>query len=65
MASIAAGSIVAGARADLVVVDADPTADIRNIRRVRWTILGGTIFRAAALWGLVDIHAPSRPAASF
>jgi imidazolonepropionase-like amidohydrolase len=32
------GSVEPGKRADLVVFDADPTADIRNARRVRLVI---------------------------
>jgi imidazolonepropionase-like amidohydrolase len=44
------GTIERGKRADLVVLDANPIDAIRNIRRVRWTISGGRIYDAAALW---------------
>jgi imidazolonepropionase-like amidohydrolase len=44
------GTIERGKRADLVVLDADPLADIHNIRRVRWTIRDGRVYDAAALW---------------
>lgn len=43
------GSIAAGKRADLVVFDADPTADIANARRVRMVVRNGTVHRRAAL----------------
>jgi imidazolonepropionase-like amidohydrolase len=44
------GTIERGKRADLVVLDGDPLADIHNIRRVRWTIRDGRLYDAAALW---------------
>jgi imidazolonepropionase-like amidohydrolase len=40
------GQVAAGMQADLVVLDADPLADIHNTRRVRATIRGGTIHEA-------------------
>ena len=44
------GTIERGKRADLVVLDANPLDDIRNIRQVRWTISDGRMYDAAALW---------------
>src|SRR4030095_3910539 len=44
------GTIERGKRADLVVLDANPLDDIRNIRRVRWTISDGRMYESAALW---------------
>jgi imidazolonepropionase-like amidohydrolase len=44
------GTIQRGKRADLVVLTANPLDDIHNIRQVRWTIRGGKIYDAAALW---------------
>ncbi len=44
------GTIEKGKRADLAVLDANPLDQIRNIRRVRWTISGGRIYDAATLW---------------
>ncbi|GAC1648250.1 MAG: hypothetical protein NVS4B3_03550 [Gemmatimonadaceae bacterium] len=38
------GTIQAGKRADIVVFDADPTADIRNARRTRLVVRGGTMY---------------------
>ncbi len=39
------GSIAPGKMADLVVLDADPSADIRNTRRVAFVVRGGVIHR--------------------
>jgi len=50
------GMIQPGIRADLVVLDANPLLNIRNIRRVHWTILGGKVFPPDALWKAVDIR---------
>jgi len=44
------GTIEKGKRADLAILDANPLADIHNIRRVRWTIAGGRMYEAAAFW---------------
>jgi imidazolonepropionase-like amidohydrolase len=38
-----AGSLEAGKRADLVVLDADPIADLGNIQRVRFVMRNGTL----------------------
>ena len=38
------GKIARGYDADLVVVDADPTADIRNLKKIRVVILNGEIY---------------------
>ncbi|HYS56221.1 MAG TPA: amidohydrolase family protein [Thermoanaerobaculia bacterium] len=43
------GRIAAGYDADLVVVDADPTIDIRNLKKIRMVILNGEIVDRAAL----------------
>ena len=42
-----AGTIEPGKRADLLVLDADPLADIRNIRRSRWVVVGGRMYETA------------------
>jgi cytosine/adenosine deaminase-related metal-dependent hydrolase len=44
------GTVEKGKRADLVVLDASPLDAVANIRRVRWTISGGRVYEAAALW---------------
>jgi imidazolonepropionase-like amidohydrolase len=43
------GSIDAGKVADLVVLDADPTVDIANARRVRLVMRGGATYGRAEL----------------
>jgi hypothetical protein len=47
------GTIAPGKIADLVVLDADPLADINNVRRVRGVMLGGRWFDRAALDALL------------
>jgi imidazolonepropionase-like amidohydrolase len=44
------GTIEAGKRADLLVLDANPLDDISNIRRVRFVVKDGRMFDSAALW---------------
>lgn len=41
------GTVAVGKRADLLVLDADPSVDVRNTRRIRMTVLGGRIVRPA------------------
>jgi imidazolonepropionase-like amidohydrolase len=43
------GSLEPGKLADLVVFDADPTADIANARRVRMVMKGGALYGRAEL----------------
>ena len=43
------GTIEPGKYADLVLLDADPLADIRNTRRIDAVIRGGALFDRAAL----------------
>jgi imidazolonepropionase-like amidohydrolase len=38
------GTVERGKIADLVVLDADPTADIRNVRRVALVVRGGEVW---------------------
>jgi imidazolonepropionase-like amidohydrolase len=45
------GSVEAGKRADLVVLGADPLADVTNTRRVVYVVLGGRLHRPAELLG--------------
>jgi hypothetical protein len=43
------GSLAAGKRADLVVLDADPLTDVANYRRVRLVMRNGALHRRAEL----------------
>jgi imidazolonepropionase-like amidohydrolase len=45
-----AGTIEAGKRADLLVLDADPLDNISNIRKARWVVANGRLHDPAALW---------------
>ena len=47
------GSVEVGKRADLVLLDADPLADIRNTRRVRAVVVQGKLLDRTALDGLL------------
>jgi hypothetical protein len=44
------GTIERGKRADLVLLDADPLADIHNTRRIVKTISAGAVYDPAPLW---------------
>ena len=44
------GTIEAGKRADLIVLNADPLANIANIRKLRWVIANGRVMEPAKLW---------------
>lgn len=46
------GTIEAGKRADVVVLAADPLADIHNIRRIDRVVARGVIYDPRALWQL-------------
>ncbi|MEW6320946.1 MAG: amidohydrolase family protein [Acidobacteriota bacterium] len=45
------GTLAPGMLADLVIVDGNPLADIRNLRRTRYTVKGGVIYPTPALLG--------------
>jgi imidazolonepropionase-like amidohydrolase len=49
------GSIAVGKRADLVVVDGDPLADIRSIKNVVSTMRAGTVFLPKPLYESVGV----------
>lgn len=46
------GTVAAGKRADLVLFEADPLADITNLSRVEWVMLAGQRYRPAELRAL-------------
>lgn len=49
------GTIAPGRLADVILVDGDPTADIRTIRRVVLTVKDGTVYDPAKLWTEVGV----------
>lgn len=54
------GTIEKGKLADLLVVAADPQADVANLRRLRWVVRGGVVRSLSELHALAT--APARPA---
>lgn len=50
------GTVEAGKRADLIVVEGDPLADIRNLRKTVTVITGGRAYDTASLWKMVGFE---------
>lgn len=48
------GTVSSGALADLVILDADPLADIRNTQSIRAVVLGGRVLDRSALDSLLQ-----------
>jgi imidazolonepropionase-like amidohydrolase len=44
------GTVEAGKRADFLLIDGDPLADIRALRRIRVVVAGGRAYDPPALW---------------
>jgi len=44
------GSLEVGKRGDLIIIDGDPLADIRNTRNVTAVIANGKLFDPSLLW---------------
>jgi imidazolonepropionase-like amidohydrolase len=61
-----AGTVAVGKRADLVLLDADPTLDIRNSQRIDAVLIDGRLLRRADLDALLQeaVRVQSRPGAS-
>ena len=53
------GTIEAGRRADFVVLDADPLANIHNLRASRWVVTGGRMLETRALRESVGFRRPT------
>jgi imidazolonepropionase-like amidohydrolase len=51
-----AGTVEPGKRADLIIVDGDPLADIRNLRRVVTVVQAGRAYDTAKLWRVVGFE---------
>lgn len=49
-----AGVIAAGARADIVLLDADPVRDIENVRRIHTVVLAGAVYDRQKLDALLE-----------
>nr|WP_299073740.1 amidohydrolase family protein [uncultured Allomuricauda sp.] len=50
------GSIVAGKKADLVLIDGNPVDTISDIRNVEWTMKGGNLYYAKELYESMGIR---------
>jgi imidazolonepropionase-like amidohydrolase len=50
------GTIEKGKRGDLIILDGDPLADVRNTRRIYRVITNGRVFDPAALWRSVGFQ---------
>jgi imidazolonepropionase-like amidohydrolase len=55
------GTITKGRIADLIVVDADPSADARNLRRLRYVVRGGVVRSPEELRPLPEVPPAERP----
>lgn len=44
------GTVEAGKRADVIIVDGNPLESIHNIRKVEFVITNGTMYNCAELW---------------
>ncbi len=49
------GSIEVGKKADLILVDGNPTKEISDIRKVEWTMKGGNLYYAEELYGSIGV----------
>lgn len=49
------GSIEEGKKADLILIDGNPLDNISDIRRIEWTMKGGNLYNAKALYSMQGI----------
>jgi imidazolonepropionase-like amidohydrolase len=50
------GTVEAGKRADLILVEGNPAADIHEIRKVRQVVIGGRLYDCGKLWASAGFH---------
>jgi imidazolonepropionase-like amidohydrolase len=50
------GTIEAGKRADIIILDANPLENISNIRKIRFVVAQGRLFDTARLWESVGFR---------
>ena len=50
------GTVEAGKAADFLVIDGDPLADVRNLRRVETVVKGGRAYDPATLWRMAGFR---------
>lgn len=50
------GTIEPGKRADLLILDDNPLADISNIRTGRWVVANGVMYLCDDLWRAADFN---------
>jgi imidazolonepropionase-like amidohydrolase len=50
------GTIEAGKRADLIILDGDPLESISNIRKVKRVVKRGRVYDCAQLWQSVGFR---------
>ncbi len=50
------GTVEAGKRADVIIVDGNPLESIRNIRKVEFVITNGAMYNCAELWRSVGFQ---------
>jgi imidazolonepropionase-like amidohydrolase len=55
------GSIERGKRADLILIDGDPTKNISDIRRVSYVLKGGVGYAPADLYGTFGVQPFAAP----
>ncbi len=51
------GTVEKGKQADLLIVGADPTKDVANLRKVRWVVRGGVVRGIEELRALATVVA--------
>ena len=50
------GTLEPGKRADMIVVDGDPLADVRSLRRITLVVAAGRAYEPSKLWQSVDFE---------